>query len=142
MHLKSICKNCDHTFEGNFCNYCGQSVNTKEINFGSILQEIQQSILQIDKGIIYTTKELLIRPGHSIREYINGKRIQHFKPFAYILILSTIYVLMTQFSDKTTFLEEIFRGMTDGMKDGENDTSKESLHFFISLLQWMKDNYA
>jgi len=140
--MKSTCKNCGHQYEGNFCNNCGQTSNTKEINFGSILKEIQHSVLQIDKGILYTTKELITRPGHTIREYLYGKRVKHFKPFAYILILSTIYVLLTRFSNKTTFLEEIFRGLTDGMKDAENDKSKENLEFFVSLLQWMKNNYA
>ncbi len=82
--MTTKCKNCNHDLKGNFCNNCGQTKETHEINFKSILHEIQHSIFHIDKGILYTTKELFIRPGLTIREYLHGKRVKHFKPFAYI----------------------------------------------------------
>ncbi len=132
------CKNCNHTFKGNFCNKCGQTANTHEINFKSIVHEIQHSILHVDKGILYTTRELFKRPGHTIREYIYGRRIKHFKPFAYILILSTIYALLTKFSNKTTFLEEIFSGMTFA----ESQKPKGELDASVKVLLWMKNHYA
>jgi Protein of unknown function (DUF3667) len=132
------CKNCNHNFKGKFCNQCGQTINTHEINFKSILHEVQHGILHIDKGILFTTKELFTRPGHTIREYLNGKRVKHFKPFAYIVILSTIYALLTRFSHKTTFLEEIFFGMTTGAKE----KSKDNLNLFIDLFKWMANHYA
>jgi len=77
------CKNCNNLYDGNYCNHCGQSANTHEINFKSILHEVQHSLLHIDKGILYTTKELLLRPGKTISDYLNGKRVKHFKPFAF-----------------------------------------------------------
>lgn len=67
----TTCKNCNHNFKGNFCNNCGQTANTHEINFTSILHEIQHGIFHIDKGILYTSKELFRRPGHTIREYLD-----------------------------------------------------------------------
>ncbi|MBK8628540.1 MAG: DUF3667 domain-containing protein [Saprospiraceae bacterium] len=140
--IKWKCKNCEQDFEGNFCNHCGQSSNTKDINFSSVFYEIQSAILQIDKGILFTTKELLIRPGNTIREYIYGKRVKHFKPFAYILLLSTIYILLAQYSHKTTFWEEIFQGMTDSSTEISKDNSTGRTNLFVEILQWMKNNYA
>lgn len=137
--MTTTCKNCNHTYEGNFCNNCGQTVNTHEINFKSIVHEIQHSIFHIDKGILYTTKELFLKPGQTIKEYLEGKRVKHFKPFAYIFILSTIYVLLTKMLHKSTFLNSALEGVYDGMT---NDKANSKIDFFINLIQWMADHYA
>lgn len=137
--MTTTCKNCNHSFEGNFCNNCGQTANTHEINFKSIVHEIQHSIFHIDKGILYTTKELFQRPGQTIRDYLNGKRVKHFKPFAYIFILSTIYVLLTRLSHKSTFLTDFLEGFYSGTTD---DKSKNDLGLVGEIVQWMSSHYA
>ena len=133
------CKNCNCSFEGNFCNNCGQTANTHEINFKSILHEIQHSILHIDKGIFYTTNELFRRPGQTIREYLHGKRIKHFKPFSYILILSTVYALLTKISHKSPFLSNFLDGFYQGINGNK---SKSALGFVGETVQWMSGHYA
>lgn len=137
--MTTTCKNCKHFFEGNFCNHCGQTANTHEINFKSIVHEIQHSIFHIDKGILYTTKELFQRPGQTIREYLDGKRVKHFKPFAYIFILSTIYALLTRLSHKSTFLTDFLDGFYTGTTA---DKSKTDLGFLGEVVQWMSSHYA
>jgi Protein of unknown function (DUF3667) len=132
------CKNCKTTFEGNYCNKCGQTANTHEINFHSILHEVQHTFLHIDKGILYTTKQLLIRPGHTIRDYLNGKRVEHFKPFSYILILSTVYALLTKASQKVTIIEEFFKGFSEGTSRETNANASA----FTSSIQWLQHHYA
>ncbi|MBK5719430.1 DUF3667 domain-containing protein [Dysgonomonas sp. Marseille-P4677] len=92
-----ICKNCNNPVDNNYCGFCGQSAKTGRINLHYFIHEIQHSLLHIDKGILYTTKELLIRPGVTIREYLNGKRVNHFKPFAFVIILGTIYTFVAHF---------------------------------------------
>jgi Protein of unknown function (DUF3667) len=47
--------------------------------------------MHLDKGILFTTKELFTRPGHSIREFLDGKRVRHFKPISMVIILAGIY---------------------------------------------------
>lgn len=48
------------------------------------------SVLDIERGFLFTLKELILRPAKSIRGYIEGKRVQFYKPFAYVIIMSTI----------------------------------------------------
>ena len=136
--MTTTCKNCNHNFKGNFCNNCGQTANTHEINFTSIFHEIQHGIFHIDKGILYTSKELFRRPGHTIREYLNGKRVKHFKPFAYIFILSTIYALLTKISHKANFLDEFLSGMSESA----SENPKKGLGLFGEVVQWMANHYA
>lgn len=137
--MNIICKNCNHSFEGNFCNNCGQTADTHEINFSSVVHEIQHSILHIDKGILYTTKEMLSKPGQTIRDYINGKRVKHFRPFAYIFVLSTIYAILTKLSHKSTFLNDFLEGFYQGATDQK---SKNSLVSVGEAVQWMLNHYA
>ncbi|GEP52668.1 hypothetical protein FNO01nite_33400 [Flavobacterium noncentrifugens] len=89
-----ICKNCNQVFEGNFCNNCGQSADTHRLNVHFIWHDIQHGLFHFDKGIYYSVKELYLRPGHSIREFIEGKRINHFSPISLVIVLATVYGLL------------------------------------------------
>lgn len=91
------CKNCDNTINGNYCSNCGQSVKTGQINLHYLIHEIQHSIFHVDKGILYTIKELALRPEKTIKNYLSGKRVNYFKPFAFVIILGTIYGFVAHF---------------------------------------------
>ena len=91
------CKNCEHEFEGKYCNNCGQKADTPRINAHYLWHEIQHGIFHVDKGVLYTVKELFIRPGFSVKEYIQGKRINHFKPIAFVFIMAGILGLLRHY---------------------------------------------
>ena len=96
----STCKNCNQSIDGNYCSNCGQSSNTHPINFQYLVHELQHGFLHVDKGIFYTLKELFTRPGDSIREFIEGKRVKHFKPvISLVIILATIYGILSHYSN-------------------------------------------
>ncbi len=89
-----ICKNCNNEVSGNFCSHCGQPADTHKLNMHFILHDLQHGLFHFDKGILYTTKELLTRPGHTIREFIDGKRVKHFQPLSFVIVLATFYGLL------------------------------------------------
>lgn len=87
-----ICKNCHNTFEGNFCNQCGQSADTDTINLKTLWKDTISLVFKYyEKGIIYSIKQLFTRPGHTIREYLDGKRVNHFKPFSLLVMFAALY---------------------------------------------------
>ncbi|MEO8416640.1 MAG: DUF3667 domain-containing protein [Ginsengibacter sp.] len=88
------CKNCGRRFKGKFCNNCGQAAETHTMNFHFLWHDIQHGLFHVDKGIFFTTKELFTRPGHTIREYLRGKRVSHFRPISMVLILAGVYALL------------------------------------------------
>jgi hypothetical protein len=51
-------------------------------------------VFHLDKGFLFTIKELFIRPGHSIREYVQGKRVKHFNAFTAIIFVLTITLVI------------------------------------------------
>ncbi|MBS1746556.1 MAG: DUF3667 domain-containing protein [Bacteroidetes bacterium] len=90
-----ICKNCGRHFNGNFCNYCGQTAETHKIDAHFLWHDIQHGLFHFDHGILYTIKQLFTRPGNAIKEFIEGKRVKYFKPISLVILLATVYGLLS-----------------------------------------------
>lgn len=129
------CKNCEKLFEGKFCNYCGQSSRVKRIDLKYLLDEVPESIFQINHGFLFTVKELFIRPGHNIRQYIDGKRKHYSRPIAFILLASAIYVITTYLMGGVTFMDDFVAGLSLG----RNDTAPATE---LRIYNWISSNQA
>lgn len=88
-----ICKNCNNTVESNFCGNCGHPMQIKRVDKHYVLHEIWH-ILHFEKGIFHTIKELLIRPGQNVRQFITENRSRLVKPIIFIIITSLLYTLI------------------------------------------------
>ncbi|GAB4185801.1 MAG: hypothetical protein OHK0057_22570 [Thermoflexibacter sp.] len=95
------CKNCNSEVAQNFCPNCGRAANAARIDGLYILSEIGK-VFQLEKGIFYTIRELIMRPGRSIRDFLAGDRDKLIKPLTFVIITSVIYSLfnrLTRFED-------------------------------------------
>ncbi len=98
METKLICKNCGNEFTGNFCNQCGEEVYEKRISFKYILVHILDAFDLAD-GLIFTIKQLSLRPGKAVAEYIKGKRKEYYNPLKYYLLLvAVVLIIRMQFN--------------------------------------------
>jgi hypothetical protein len=88
------CRNCETVFEGKFCYQCGQKALVKRITMRSVFQELIKKITIWDKGLLYTTIEILRSPGMMARRYMEGRRVNFTKPLNYILIVVTASVVV------------------------------------------------
>ena len=129
------CQNCDSELNGNFCSHCGQSSDTHRINFHFLWHDIQHGLLHIDKGILYSARELFTRPGHSIREFLQGKRVKHFKPISLVLILAGIYGLISHYFD-INVLSENFEMAGNGEKFNQGKVT------FDKMIEWTSQHYS
>lgn len=91
------CKNCGKTVSGKYCEECGQSATTGRIGLHYIFHELQHSILHVDKGILYTVRALVTEPGSFLKGYLAGRRINHFKPFSFVIIWAAVYAFFIHF---------------------------------------------
>jgi hypothetical protein len=80
--------------DGKYCKNCSQPVAIKRITLGTILHEAFHFFTHVDKGFPYTLKKLLKEPGTMQREYLEGIRVKHQKPFSMFLISATILALV------------------------------------------------
>lgn len=93
----TICKNCSNEFDGKFCPQCGQKAKTKRITTKQVFNEARQRIFHYEQGFWYTARELILRPGHSIREYLEGKRVRHIKPIKFMFWAAAISFVIFHF---------------------------------------------
>jgi len=126
----ATCKNCNTDFNDNFCGNCGQSADTHPINFHYLWHDVQHGIFHFDKGLFFTIKELFKRPGETIREFIDGKRVSHFKPVAMVFLLGSIYGLLYHYFD------------IDASGDLPKDMDNETVSFMNNINNWISSHYA
>lgn len=90
------CINCGKSVTDNFCSHCGQPVIVKRIDSHYIMHSIQH-VLHLEKGIFYTVRELLIRPGQNVKEFLSLNRNRLVKPVIFIIVTSLLYSLAAHF---------------------------------------------
>ena len=90
ISMQTECLNCGAPVDRNFCPECGQKIKTHRVTIETIVHDIPHSFFHLDKGFPFTFKQLLLRPGQAIKEYLAGKRINYFSPFAYLILMCTI----------------------------------------------------
>jgi len=106
----------------------------QEIENSSTLERIDgkyiwseiSSVLNFDKGIFYTIKELFIRPGKTVREFLIYDRKRIVKPLIFVIFSSLFFIISQQ----------IFGFQTGGIPD--NIDSKGVLEAF----EWVGRNFG
>lgn len=89
-----VCKNCGTEYRGNYCPGCGQTCKTKRLTARSAVEHLLSIFTSADRGFVHTCADLVVRPGHMMRDYIGGRRVQYISPLNLLFLLSTIYVVM------------------------------------------------
>jgi hypothetical protein len=117
------CKNCNEPLSKNFCCNCGQPAVLKRVDSHYLLHEIQH-VLHFEKGIGYTTRELLFRPGKTVRRFLTEDRSRLIKPIIFLIVTSLIYSTISHF-----FHTEL-----------EMPVLKDSAVF--KILQWLQGHYG
>ena len=88
----NICRNCEEPFVGNYCPNCGQPAKLRKIDKHYVIQEIGD-FLFAHRGMLYTIKQILIRPGKSVRQFIIEDRCRFVKPITFLFMTALIYAL-------------------------------------------------
>ena len=90
------CKYCNEPVHGNYCSNCGQPIKPDRIDGYFIIHELAD-FLFANKGMMYTIKRLLVRPGDSVGDYIKEDRKRYVKPITFIFITSLFYAIINHF---------------------------------------------
>lgn len=118
----SNCLNCGKELTDNYCAGCGQSADTHRITFKNfIFHDLLHGIFHIERGILFTAKEALTRPGKAALDYIAGKRKRYYNVFYLILITIGLIIFIHHFYDKIYLLQG---GEIDEKPENLNDVSK------------------
>lgn len=55
-----------------------------------MMDEVQYTLLHTNKGFLYSVKNLIKNPGKTAKEYVDGNRVNHYKPLLLVFVLSSI----------------------------------------------------
>ncbi len=101
MESTDACANCGLPSISNpqkHCHGCGQAVPVSRIDWAFMRKELSQSVLQIERGTLFTLKALFTRPGHFLREYLQGKRAGHVKPLPLLMLSAAATLIVAKFT--------------------------------------------
>ncbi len=88
------CPNCgtNHDRDHTYCPQCGQKNVSSRITIAELLQELTQSIFNIDARIIVTLRDLW-KPGALTRSYFEGRRKKYIHPVR-LFLFSLLFLLL------------------------------------------------
>ncbi len=140
------CKNCSQhlLLQQNYCHECGQKTRIHRIDLHYFVPEVPHSIFHVDGGILFTLKELFTRPGHTIREYLEGRRKPHFKPVMLVIIMGSICALIQYYlNGETKFKnDDLFKSNLGESPLANYVDFRGLVEYFKEVFVWLSSHFA
>ena len=89
------CLNCHDHYTGNFCPRCGQAATTDRFSMKVAAENFADAYGMGERGMFRTIRDLILRPGYLILDYLRGMRSSYFAPFKLFFLLTAISLLVT-----------------------------------------------
>lgn len=117
---KHTCKNCNTSLNGNYCSNCGQKADEERFKLSNITELFIHGFYHVHGGVFYSIKELTIRPGKMLHDYISGKRVAYVNPFTFLVLISLVGGFVFKWSGVTEHINEIYMATGDTIKFTSN----------------------
>ena len=88
------CATCGTHYEGNYCPRCGQSAKIGRYSFKKALLLFLDVWGVGNRGMFRSIRDLLLRPGYMIRDYLRGMQMAYFPPFKMFFLLIALSLLV------------------------------------------------
>ena len=92
---KHICTTCGTAFQGNYCPRCGQSARIGRYSLKAALLLFLDVWGLGNRGMFRSIRDLLLRPGYMIRDYLGGMQMAYFPPFKMFFLFTTFSILVS-----------------------------------------------
>jgi len=106
------CATCGTVFRGNFCPRCGQAAQVGRFSFTKALLLFLDVWGMGNRGMFRSIRDLFLRPGYMIRDYLRGMQSAYFPPFKMFFLLTAFSVIVEH-------------GFTFGFQDKEEAAMKQ-----------------
>ena len=118
-----ICHTCSQEFQGNYCPRCGQSARIGRYSFKKAFLLFLDVWGLGNRGMFRTLRDLILRPGYMIRDYLSGMQMAYFPPFKLFFLLTTLSLLVESGMNlKGIDYFDISRDMQQGFNDSFEKT--------------------
>ena len=133
-HESHQCATCGTRYEGNYCPRCGQSAQIGHYSFKKAFLLFLDVWGLGNRSMFRTLRDLLLRPGYMIRDYLQGMQMAYFPPFKMFFLLIALSLLVStglniRMEDRLEQSQELFSaGLDDAFAEQEkrsSDTTKK-----------------
>jgi hypothetical protein len=91
------CLNCGNTTPGAYCPACGQRKTWVRVSVRTMIADVLEDQLVLNRALPRTVGALLFRPGFLTEEYVRGRIVRYIAPFRLYLVASVIFFLILSF---------------------------------------------
>ncbi len=88
------CRTCGEEYQGNYCPRCGQSAKIGRYSFKNALLLFLDVWGMGNRGMFRTLRDLILRPGYMIRDYISGMQMAYFPPFKLLFLMGALFLVV------------------------------------------------
>lgn len=88
------CASCGTEFQGNYCPRCGQPSGVGRFSFKKAIQQFLNVWGMGNRSMFRSIRDLILRPGYMIRDYLSGMQSAYFPPFKMFFIFVAISLLV------------------------------------------------
>lgn len=109
------CLNCGKKLTDLYCAGCGQKADTHRITIKNfIFHDVLHGTFHLERGMFFTAKQALVRPGKAALDYIAGKRKRYYNVFYLILITLGLILFFHHVADELYIMqgEEVIENKT------------------------------
>ena len=118
-----VCSSCKTEFTGNYCPRCGQAAEVGRFSFKKTLMLFLDVWAIGNRSMLRSLRDLMLRPGYMIRDYLSGMRSAYFPPFKMFFLLAAFSLVVEYGFDlglsdnkKTSPTEQTAAVLADSLK--------------------------
>ena len=145
------CATCGTHYEGNYCPRCGQSAKIGRYSFKKAFLLFLDVWGLGNRGMFRTIRDLILRPGYMIRDYLQGMQMAYFPPFKMFFLLVALSLIVetglnVKMEDRLVSTQEQFaQGVNNAFTEKDStsvtvaEDSSDSVKNFLSpeVNDWM-----
>jgi len=113
------CPACEKSGEGAFCAHCGEDMKPERIDFRYVVSQFFEIFVGFESNrLLHTFRDLAVRPGRTIRMYLQGERKPYYNPVDYALLMGGLVIVWSLFIDDGVFADVQRRNESDPSMTG------------------------
>lgn len=122
---------------GAYCAQCGQKRFTGQIGLRNMAGDAVVQLTQLESGLFRTLWGLLRRPRESMHAFMSGQRRRYTHPFVLLLLMATVYFLVTSIFSENEWQEFHRFLQTDRVRWMTAAQQFRFLHFYQVLRAYL-----
>ena len=123
------CAACGTMYQGNYCPRCGQSASVGRFSFKKAMQHFLNVWGMGNRSMFRSLRDLVLRPGYMIRDYLSGMQSAYFPPFKMFFVFVAISLLVEHglSFDVEEKRERTFEPQTEVVQQNQQEKNEQLL---------------